>query len=669
MADPTLFEPKAILQELAAEVSEWRSAILPFGQLQVNLDDGPDDIRVGRVQGIIKNNDRALGLLIAQSAARCRKRFKKIYFGGACRLCSDTLGTTREEVVRHAKIHIERHQSKPHRCPTCEIEFVYRRDLRFHQTTVDRFAIGTCMNTVASSEDDWVTAVSEVDRQHFVNGLRRWEILQLYWYLTATAKLFSREGTQDVERAAKAKADSYHGFGQYLTVKRADHRRSRWPSSYLTVCSDIPRSSNNVDIGTVFQQLSLNDSGNSSTWDMAAFSTIALDSHRNFDVSVPISVEPAETAFVVSREEADDSGVVVDIHVRNDDILKASYRLRRHEDPEYSYQDCHSAIRNGHYRVFGLFLGQAQKELKGQMRKCAQLQLSSHQKHCSAHFKTGQWYKGLLEILFALNTVQVEAAVQRGGCSEEILQELRSYDKSEDSPLVLCAKQGRLDATIFLLSIGVPVDWHQNPAAMTALHAAATAGYDAIVKQLLDAKVRIDQTDVWGHTALSRAIENGHEGAACLLLAHGANGNRIAQLPVPLCPYQTPLTPPDSQVVGDSVLLQECRDTDGSPHMVDLFIQAGADLCHGDINGRTALHWACIHNRFDIACVLVSRAVGYSDGGGILETKDNSGATPLIGALRNPRRMARVQQDLVALLVSSGANVNARDNLGWTPMR
>jgi ankyrin repeat protein len=222
---------------------------------------------------------------------------------------------------------------------------------------------------------------------------------------------------------------------------------------------------------------------------------------------------------------------------------------------------------------------------------------------------------------------------------------------------------------------------HDRPqGGLTALILAARQGARASGEQLVDAGAAIDAAEPqYGFTSLQTAIFNGHYAFATMLLEKGANPNDgslyIAIEMRNLAHYTNRPNPPDSE--------------DGVSHLdvVTLLLAKGADpnqpytktvpprQAQGNINvapGATPLHRAV--RAVDLAAVRLLVDAGANPSHAL---KD--GSTPLMAAagLGAPRggdeevTEAGDRNDpveVMKILVEKGADVNAANDLGMTPM-
>jgi ankyrin repeat protein len=91
---------------------------------------------------------------------------------------------------------------------------------------------------------------------------------------------------------------------------------------------------------------------------------------------------------------------------------------------------------------------------------------------------------------------------------------------------------------------------------------------------------------------------------------------------------------------------------DISIHEADL--AAGADV-NTKIGEETPLHFAALFGHTKVAELLITK-------GADVNAKDEGGYTPLHQAAHGGRK------EVVELLIAKGANVNAKNKIGWTPL-
>jgi len=188
----------------------------------------------------------------------------------------------------------------------------------------------------------------------------------------------------------------------------------------------------------------------------------------------------------------------------------------------------------------------------------------------------------------------------------------------------------------------------------TALHCAASRGHRDVVELLItagaDANARArDRVDIWnvgpGGTVLHCAVRGGHRDVAELLIAAGADvnartgdGARRSRFP-------------------DETALHEAVQR-GYADLVEALVDHGADLEPRDEDGLTPLNWAARYGLLDMVKLLLAK-------GADADTKANDdcfhAGTPLGATIEDHIEIAEA-------LIAGGADVNAGDDSGWTPL-
>jgi ankyrin repeat protein len=207
----------------------------------------------------------------------------------------------------------------------------------------------------------------------------------------------------------------------------------------------------------------------------------------------------------------------------------------------------------------------------------------------------------------------------------------------------------------------------------------ATEGNIEIVKQHLDAGVDINAKNSDGESPLQLAAQVGQKEILELLISKGADINT-------------------KDVVGWTPVIEAARE--GHKEIVELLISKGANLNARDrLIGATTLHYAAVNGHKEIVKILIKNAADFN-------SKDMAGQTPLNFAIdegmdeiadllrkhggktgkelkadsgktgdeiKTPtisiwKDAEKGDIEAVKLHLDNGVDVNAKDNIGWTPL-
>ncbi|MCG8622940.1 MAG: ankyrin repeat domain-containing protein [Proteobacteria bacterium] len=223
------------------------------------------------------------------------------------------------------------------------------------------------------------------------------------------------------------------------------------------------------------------------------------------------------------------------------------------------------------------------------------------------------------------------------------------------TPLKVTAWQGNLKATRFLYQKGARIGL-PNKNRVTFLHDAAAEGNKIAIEVFHNLTIDMDVKDANGTTPYSYAVDAGEEDAARCLANFGANPNILNDSGFPL-------------------LFQAVLDQNATK--VAILINSGADVNATDSNGLTALHWAgyvavasnTATSNFNVGINthstphlhflhLIAEANAFS----VWRSNNDSDTS-----LQNNAREEALQ--IFDLLIDEGADVNAKDDNGITPLR
>ena len=177
-------------------------------------------------------------------------------------------------------------------------------------------------------------------------------------------------------------------------------------------------------------------------------------------------------------------------------------------------------------------------------------------------------------------------------------------------------------------------DIREDPIIEAAFHA-NTEAVRRMLAQSPDSVLRhVQARDVAGMTALHRAAWAGSAEIATMLVDAGATVDARD---------------------GSGVTPFGLAARWGNRAVLDVLLERGADVGHRDDLGKTVLHLAAQYDHAEVCEALIAHGLSPNE-------RDNAGNTPLHSAALLARRRS------TTVLLNHGANPNARGYLGWTPL-
>jgi ankyrin repeat protein len=267
-------------------------------------------------------------------------------------------------------------------------------------------------------------------------------------------------------------------------------------------------------------------------------------------------------------------------------------------------------------------------------------------------------------------------AVERG--HEKVVKLLLEHgakvdaqDKGGKTVLHSAGERGHEKVVMLLLEHGATVD-NQDKDGKTVLHSAGESGHEKVVILLLERGANVDAQDKDGRSVLHSAVERGHEKVVKLLLERGANvdaedkdGKSVLHSAV---------------VTGCSVIIEQvlrhCPDVNNKSNrsalnvavrgyrqwygkIVENLLQYGYTVNPEDVNNCELLHAAVEKGYLKIVEDLLKCGV---DVNMLYKPTYGTGYMPLHVATRSH------QEEVAKLLITYGADVNAQDETGKTPV-
>jgi len=290
-------------------------------------------------------------------------------------------------------------------------------------------------------------------------------------------------------------------------------------------------------------------------------------------------------------------------------------------------------------------------------------------------------------------------------------------DKDGDTLLISAIRRGHLDVAKVLIDSGADLEYHEKRNSWTPLIIAASWGYIDIVNKLIEHKADLNSQGQNGDTAMYVACETKYD-VIKLLLENGADPNISTKLGstalMTAAFYNKPKTVkllldyganPDSREYRGQTALMRATELYGNPDILRLLLEYGADPDIKDNEGKTALDYAkknkksgCVKllqtyngvektksdltgrlikivesNPYDFDISKVSKQLNNPDAKEITNIKfkelTNSTLLHLLASRKIDSQKQRDEQlNLISYLLKLGADVNAKNGIGNTPL-
>jgi len=278
----------------------------------------------------------------------------------------------------------------------------------------------------------------------------------------------------------------------------------------------------------------------------------------------------------------------------------------------------------------------------------------------------------------------------------------RTRSKSDlAAELIAAARSGDVRRVRQLLQAGVAVNGAMGPQGYTALHLAAAAGHPGVVQELLaqgadvTARTVRDVTPLLVALSTPAAAQNSDSAAgqiavAALLLQAGADhlqifepepglGHSLADIALGqgnsdmLQRLLAAGFSADQQTASGHTLLHLAACC-GNEEAVGMLLAHGAAVDAPDTDGWTALFLAAVRQQTAVVKQLLAAgaaATAMCNSGRTLIhclISNQCAAGPSADAAQSAEGGPHARGEIMQLLIDSGADVNAKDPIGWTPL-
>jgi ankyrin repeat protein len=280
----------------------------------------------------------------------------------------------------------------------------------------------------------------------------------------------------------------------------------------------------------------------------------------------------------------------------------------------------HSAVRAGHKEIIDLLIA-----------KKADMNVKNEAGQTPLYLAVRQSSKDIIELLIANGA------------------DINAKNNDDQTPLDIAVNQNRNEVVKLLVAKGVDI----------SIHAAARIGDLAIVEKIIQEGTDLNAKDASGKTPLHHAVEYGHKEVVELLAAKGANVNikdYDGNTPGHVALGENKRSILELLIAkGVNVVSIHLSAYQGELDKVKNYIRKGTDVNTVDSFGATPLHYAAVRGSKEVVEFLIAS-------GADINAKKKSGDTPLHWAAISGSK------DVVELLVDNGANINAKGQWDYTPI-